>query len=284
MRTPFLNRLLVTLSAFILGATVVHWGMQWRSSLPNTVIAPHKTPDAVTVDLDTNLFGRSSGQNEVLPEAVLSAAPSNLKLIGVITSPRNGMGVAIISIDGKANSFREGEEIAAGTQLQSVRRDSVVLIQNNQPLELALENLNKPPSSPSPQMNMNPNPGSVLPGGRNAKTPAFKLDVQNLGPNQFSFSQAELNKGLQDPKLRNSLGDAIPSPSGGLLLREVTSGSLLDRLGLRTGDILRQANGQPLNNLADIPALYQQFGNGGMVKLELLRGGQPSQIQYTVRP
>jgi len=258
--------------------------MQWRVPLSSQAISSQKPRSVVSANLDIPLFGHASAQNEVVLETVLAPAPSNLKLIGVISHSKKGMGVAIISIDGKSSPYMEGEEIASGTLLQSVRRDAVVLLQNNQPLELALESLNKTPGAPLPQMSLRSNMGGMAPNDRNTKVPSFKLEVQNLGPNQFSFSQTELNKGLQDPKMRNSLGEALPSPSGGLLLKEVANGSLLDRLGLRTGDVLRQANGQQLNNLADIPALYQQFGNGGMVKLDLLRNGQPSQIQYTVRP
>jgi type II secretory pathway component PulC len=283
MPSIFLHRALLVFSSLLLGASMVHWVMQWRNDpyLPSTALA--KQVKSVNADLDTPLFGRSSTQNWV-PDSPVAAAPSNLKLIGVITGARQGRGVAIISVDGKSSPFKEGDEIAPGTTLQSVLRNSVIAIQNNQPLELALDPLNKNGAATPPQIGTNARASNVPSNGLNSKIPFFRLDVQNLGPNHFSFSQAELNKGLQDPKLRNSLGDAIPSPTGGLLLKEVSSGSLLDRLGLRSGDILRQANGQALNNLADIPSLYQQFGNGGMVKLELLRGGQPSQIQYTVRP
>jgi general secretion pathway protein C len=273
---------LTALSAVILGASIVHWGMQMRTLMTNQVIQTQKSSNIMNAELNVPIFGRSTEKNNIVPDVALAPAPSNLKLIGVMTSPRPGMGVAIISVEGKSDPYREGQEIASGIQLQSVKRDSVVLLQNNQLLELALEKLNKNTSALPPQI---ANTGTTpLPNAKATKNPSFKLEVQNLGPNQFSFSQAELNKGLQDPKMRNSFGEAIPSPSGGLLLKEVPNGSLLDRLGLRTGDVLRQANGQQLNNLADIPALYQQFGNGGMVKLELLRGGQPSQIQYTVRP
>lgn len=262
---------------------MVHWAMQWRNdpSLPPTALA--KQVKSANADLDTPLFGRPSTQNWV-PDSPVATAPSNLKLIGVISGSRQSGGVAIISVDGKSSPFREGDEIAPGTILQSVLRNSAIVTQNNQPLELTLDPLNKGGAATLPQTGPNARAGNVPSNGLNSKTPVFRLDVQNLGPNHFSFSQVELNKGLQDSKLRNSLGDAIPSPTGGLLLKEVSSGSLLDRLGLRSGDILRQANGQALNNLADIPSLYQQFGNGGKVKLELLRGGQPSQIQYTVRP
>jgi type II secretory pathway component PulC len=284
MRTPLLHRFFAALSALVLGASVLHWSMQVFTSPVLQLNEGHKLQNVVNADLNSSIFGRSTAQNDLMPDAVITVAPSNLKLIGVITGQRSGKGVAIISMDGKTSPFMEGQEIAPGIDLQSVRRDSVILVQNNQPLELALESLNKKPAATLPQAGMSSSSGTMPPSSRNSKNVAFKLDVQNLGPNHFSFSQAELNKGLQDPKMHNSLGDAIPSPSGGLLLKEVSGGSLLDRLGLRTGDVLRQANGQQLNNLADIPSLYQQFGNGSMVKLELLRGGQPSQIQYTVRP
>ena len=51
-----------------------------------------------------------------------------------------------------------------------------------------------------------------------------------------------------------------------------------------SGDVLRLANGQALNNLTDLPRLYQEFGSAATVRLELTRDGQPTILQYTVRP
>jgi S1-C subfamily serine protease len=114
--------------------------------------------------------------------------------------------------------------------------------------------------------------------------PGFKLDVQSLGPNHLSFSKADLNRGLQDPRAGNAMGRASAAAGGGLTLDEVAPGTLADRLGLRTGDVLHSANGQALNTLTDLPRLYQEFGSAASVRLEVTRDGQPTILQYTVRP
>jgi S1-C subfamily serine protease len=108
--------------------------------------------------------------------------------------------------------------------------------------------------------------------------------VQSLGPNHFGFSKAELSHALQDPKQAGALGRATPGPGGGLVLDEVPAGGLSEHIGLRAGDILRQANGQTLNSLTDLPRLYQEFGTATSVRLEIVRGGQAMILQYTVRP
>ena len=87
---------------------------------------------------------------------------------------------------------------------------------------------------------------------------------------------------MQDPKQLANVGRLGINPGGGLMVEEAPSGSLTEKLGLRLGDVLLRINGQPVSNHGDLQRLYQQLAQLGQVRLDIMRGGAPSQLRYTI--
>jgi general secretion pathway protein C len=294
---PTSVRVGILAAASLLGALCVHAWMQLR---------PAAGPGTATS------FGNSSGPPPALPVSdpaslhlfglattpVISAPvapPPNLLLTGLIAGRPGRPAVALLMVDGKPQALRPGDSLASGWTLVQVLRDRVVLDQNGQRSELELLPMRGAvgggvagsvpmPAGVAPNPPAGAVPSALRMGGTGIAPAPFRLEVQSLGPNHLGFSKAELNHALQDPHSAASLGRATPAPGGGLLIDEVPPGSLPDRIGLRSGDVLHQANGQALNNLTDLPRLYQEFGSAAAVRLELVRGGQPTTLQYSVRP
>jgi hypothetical protein len=77
-----------------------------------------------------------------------------------------------------------------------------------------------------------------------------------------------------------------PYAGGGLRIESVNAGSVGAARGLVAGDVLREVNGQPLNNIADVrtlmnnPAMKQQTG----MRLTIERAGKPVVIEYRPLP
>ena len=265
-------------SALLLGAMCVHaWQVLGAPRAAVGVSQPLRGPEGTVADpASLHIFGSPTGPVVDAPVG----PPANLTLTGVISARQGRPAAALVTVDGKPQAFLPGDTVTGPWQLSDIQSDHIVLEQNGQHSELALtESHAAPPGKPVMPA---PAPGNrgVPPG----LAPGFKLDVQSLGPNHLSFSKADLSRGLQDPHVGNAMGRASAAAGGGLTLDEVAPGTLADRLGLRTGDVLHSANGQPLNTLTDLPRLYQEFGSAAAVRLELTRDGQPTILQYTVRP
>lgn len=267
-------------SAVLLGAACLHAFSVLRGA-PATpsasAAAPAPPPPADPAAL--HLFGR----NVAAPVNAEAPPPPNLALIGVIAPTSGHAAVALMQVDGKPQALRPGDEAAPGWVLREVLRDRVVLEQGGQRSEVLL------PSARATTGLAGTGPMSALavPAGLHGPAgPAapFRLDVQSLGPNHFGFSKSELSRALQDPRQAASLGRATPANGGGLAVDSVPPGSLAERIGLHAGDVLKSANSQTLNNLTDLPRLYQEFGSAAEVRLEINRSGQPTILQYTVRP
>jgi S1-C subfamily serine protease len=77
-----------------------------------------------------------------------------------------------------------------------------------------------------------------------------------------------------------------PYAGGGIRLEGVRAGSIGAARGLLAGDVLREVNGQPLNNLADVRTLLNQqaIKTQTGLRLTLERAGRPMVIEYRPLP
>ena len=72
--------------------------------------------------------------------------------------------------------------------------------------------------------------------------------------------------------------------SDGLLLYSIKPDSFFHTLGLKTGDIIRQVNGNPTRSIQDAVKIYQSLENPDKVKVSILRNGKNQEIVYSVKP
>ena len=68
----------------------------------------------------------------------------------------------------------------------------------------------------------------------------------------------------------------------GVLISEVTAGSPAAKAGVRSGDILLEFNGRPVNSSKDLSLAVAESKVGGSSKLKLLRQGQEMMLDVTV--
>lgn len=80
------------------------------------------------------------------------------------------------------------------------------------------------------------------------------------------------------------LRDYIELPQGvGLLLSHITKGGPAAEAGLKANDILVQFNGQWIINLDQLSTLIDLEGAGSVVKVEVLRKGEPVQAEIELK-
>jgi S1-C subfamily serine protease len=77
-----------------------------------------------------------------------------------------------------------------------------------------------------------------------------------------------------------------PYAGGGLRIENVNAGSVGAARGLVAGDVLREVNGQPLNNIADVRQLMSsgQMQKQTGLRLTIERAGKPVVIEYRPLP
>jgi general secretion pathway protein C len=68
---------------------------------------------------------------------------------------------------------------------------------------------------------------------------------------------------------------------GGFQLTAVTPGSMLSRLGLQNGDIMKRVNGIPFDGLDGAIAISASARDAGVAVVDLERDGGPLRLTWT---
>jgi general secretion pathway protein C len=71
--------------------------------------------------------------------------------------------------------------------------------------------------------------------------------------------------------------------SNGFKLSEIQPDSVFQQIGLRDGDILTDVGGQRVGDPSKAFQLLSSLRTQNSINLTVLRGGQPIQLQYSIR-
>jgi type II secretory pathway component PulC len=215
------------------------------------------------------LFGQppSTGTAALDPQR-LPLSSMNIVLTGVMA--RGAMSFAFLSVNGAPEApIVIGQEVAAGAVLESVYPDRIVLRRGSTLESVLLKDSDV--ALPS---------GSIVPTSRPESASSA---VRSMGGGSYSVDRQALTRNLN----AETLSQATVTPgAGGLVVRDVQSGSVFEKLGLHAGDVVRNINGQPVTNLEDVVKAYAQFGttpNAAPVAVEVSRGGKTEVLQYRMQ-
>lgn len=197
----------------------------------------------------------------------------NYKLIGTVVGPVE-KSFAIIVIPGKKKQvlYHQGDNID-GVIITKVKRTRVIL--NNKGRKEVLE------------MNFDdPSKG----GGVNTFKERFSSTTEGItriSANSFILDKKEAERLSGNVTQFMTQVRVVPNvvkgkPSGYKLLN-IKRGSLIEKMGLKNGDIVREINGTSINKPEEAFQAYQQLKNGGSFVLDIDRRGKKETIHYEVR-
>jgi general secretion pathway protein C len=222
---------------------------------------------------DAHLFG-------VAPAAGgIAMSTLNVKLRGVFAGAGGAPGHAIVNTGGRDQSAAVGAEIAPGVALESVHARHIVLKRNGVFERVNLEErpiLAQAAPRPAPPPVAAP-PPATPPAPAPGAAPAPQQ--QRTGPGA-RFQRPEPYAPVSDvPTEPAPATPAPPKPAApqsaaqGLVVSSVPAGSLLERIGLQPGDVVKSINGQPVANEADVARVLKDRSLLAPVNAEVVRGG-----------
>jgi type II secretory pathway component PulC len=233
-----------------------------------TVAAAAPAPDARMLSESlaaSSLFGTAR-------TIVVAQSTANVKLKGIIASGPNGVSAAIVNTGSRDEVVEVGKDLGPGLILQAVY-PTHVLIQRGGLIEridmieakgggggqLGLAATRRVPGGlPSPVVQ--PVPGM---------TPGMPPGVPQP---QGRAKRMERDAGVATGRLNMT--------SAGPTVEDAPPGSLLSRIGLQQGDVIKSIGGLPVQPGRDMVRLFRMGTSGEVVQGEVLRGGQlvPMQI------
>lgn len=259
-RIGLINLLLVALLCW-LGA---QW--TWRFLAPKgaPMGAPAPAVQAERV-LETVRSAHLFGEAAPMAGAPDPGVPTSLslKLSGVFAAHGKLPAVAIIKVENQGDlPFTVDDKVLPGVVLQRVEPDHVLLRRGAVTERLNLEQKALPQGEPKV---------------------SARLNVRPEGPGKFGIVKSELDKMLSDPQELAHAGRIKSVPGVGVRIEEAETGSLVQKLGLKKGDVVRRINNRTVEQAADLLQGYRdQLQMGGTIRVQGTRNGQPFEYNYNL--
>ncbi|MGD2063597.1 MAG: type II secretion system protein GspC, partial [Nitrospirota bacterium] len=280
----FGHLLLVAVAAWLCGDLVVRLvELRWLTPMATEPPPPptasgvmrHEQSNGYRALLDRNLFGvevREAPPPSATPVAevqpVKSAAELGLSLSGTVAGPPESA-FAIFNKQREQELYRIGDEVSPGIVLESVGYGEVVLRRGAERLQLSIDEDQRGSAA-----------GGIRQFGRVTPTPtparSASTGVREVAPNSYlvdrdtvSDSLTNLSTMMKDIRVVPSF-DAAKQPNG-YRVASIRFGSLLDKLGVKRGDIIQTVNGLPISDPDRAYQAYQQFKEETSIQLEVLR-------------
>jgi general secretion pathway protein C len=172
--------------------------------------------------------------------------------------------------------YRKGQTIAPGVTLVQVDWDRVIIEREGRPETLVL-----PTDAPAPPPTQVAKAALTLPS--DAAT-----GVSQVAPDTFQLDRQEVDRAMSNLNEIFTQVRAVPysTPDGvtqGFRLFSIKAESLIDRLGLKNGDIVQRVNGIEVSDPSTAFTLLQDLQGYSQVRVDVLRNHQPVTLSYEIR-
>lgn len=227
---------------------------------------------AYQVVVDRNLF-HTGGQTPLRAAALdlENLAPTALKLtLRGTVSGGAGQAYAVIEDDERQRQqlYRQGDEVQ-GAEIRKILRERVVLRRNGADEVLSM----KAPETAAAET------AAVKPEAGEPAAPVESLGKVSLSAADLQAAAGDLNNLAQQATIRPYF---VEGRRDGFLLARVQPRSLFSRLGLRSGDVIKQVDGQAVTSVGQAMNLYQRLTPGREVEVLITREGADRTLHYAV--
>ena len=217
------------------------------------------------------------------PSEVITAAPAiedlekttlKLKLWGTITGNGEGAYAVIEDTSNRRQSqqlYRVGDNIG-DANIKHILREKVILTVAGRDEVLEMEHLLE-------------STDRAVASGRGTDS-ASLAEAREVPGQEFSIQRDTIENAVSDignlmrqVRIRPYFEDGNPE---GVLLSGIRRDSIFEEMGLRSGDILKGVNGNPIRSVDDAMELYQELRSSHNVQLQIERDGSSQSISYRI--
>ncbi|MGE0454714.1 MAG: hypothetical protein AB7O37_10595 [Vicinamibacteria bacterium] len=211
----------------------------------------------------------------LLAGLLLTAAPPDLALVGLVRAHDPARGAAILRSEGRTRTLAPGDSAFGGT-LVSIGASGVVMEFGGVRVEVPLAGDSRAalprPAAPAPRAETAAEPAP-------AASPTPELRVLSRADLERRLA-SEMPRILAETALRPHTVDGRVE---GFTLARVPEGTLLAEVGLRAGDVLTSINDVRIDGLPTLIGLWPRLQAANELRAVVLRGGQPQVLAILVR-
>lgn len=228
--------------------------------------------------IEENIFGttveKKEGGQEEVKEAVEVLEPTSLKVVLLGTGTVEGdpqSDVAVIRDPAKKsqNFYRVGDTVQ-GAVVKKILRGKVIVRIGDKDEILMMEEKDKKQTEKKSPASKRTSKRASKPTGEEATTLVNRSDLEG--------SLKNINKLLSQVRIRPHFKGG---KADGLSVTRIKPGSIIDKLGLKNGDVIHGINGKAVKGPDGILELYKKLKSGSRVSLEISRKNKIKTINYS---
>jgi general secretion pathway protein C len=216
----------------------------------------------------------------------------SVRLVAAVVNPisPDWSFAAIVGAAGKALLYRRGQSVD-GRQVIHIFTDRVYLQPTTGACQITMfgEEVAEGPRVAPPPMNAEPaevpSAGGESEGGINASE--MESGIQRVSDTNFNIDRSLVDRVLENQAELMRTARVIPHEENGrtvgVKLYGIRRNSLLGRLGVQNGDMLRTINGYDMSSPDSALEAYARLRTADHLTLSIVRRGQPTTIDYNIR-
>jgi general secretion pathway protein C len=224
--------------------------------------------------INRELFGAVEKADEApskLEIEDLERTALNITLLGTVSGDSQSASAVIQEKAKRTQSlYKEGDAVQNAT-IVKILRGKVILRVGDKNQILTMEE-----KSTSSKRTSSASAGR-RPSGRAPSQPGTGI---TLDRSMVTKSLENINELISQVRVRPHYKDG---KADGLMLSQVRPNTLVTKMGLRNGDIIKRVNGEDITSPDDIMGFYEELKSGSSVSLEINRRGKDKTLTYSFR-
>lgn len=228
------------------------------------------------------------------PNAPLPNCEGSMRLVGSLVSSRNPEWsfASISGASGTAEVRRIGDDVD-GKQIIAIHSQNVVMRPGGgNPCQLAMFAQDAPATPARPAVSVarpaEPAERPATPTREGAISSAqMDESITRVSDTQFTIARSLVDSLLENQAEMMRTARIIPHEENGqtvgVKLYGIRRNSLLGRLGLQNGDMLRTINGYDMTSPDSALEAYARLRSAERLSVSVVRRGQPSTIEYNIQ-
>jgi len=213
-----------------------------------------------------------------------------LRLVGSVMSPGDpewSFAAITGTSDGKTMLYREGSSVD-GSRVLAVHSSSVVVSSSSGACQLLMFDEEEGALASAPTPTAKPSPAARAARGRNAGLSDEELNegIEKITDTKFNIQRGLVDKALANQGSLMKTARVIPHEEDGRVvgvkLYGIRRNSLLGRLGVRNGDMLRTINGFDMASPDTALEAYSVLRSADKLTLAVKRQSKEVTIEYNI--
>jgi len=203
---------------------------------------------------------------EIINPAEIPISTSGMELVGTLLGlPKNS--IALIKADGEVGAYHLKETVK-GSIILKINRKEVIIERNGMKEKLVMEEVSKVVSLQAPQVTQGDSSGIQQVSSNKWVLDRKKLPIKNIST---FMRQCRL------------IPHSVGGRPAGFKITGIIKGSIIDKIGLMDGDIIKRVNGDEIKTPEDAYRAYQRLQTENKIVLDLERNGAVTPLSYEVK-